>query len=108
MKWIAIACVMLVSTAAGATERVFKSSTAESVLASCRDTSDWHQGFCHGFIEAIAVRLADTREFCAYWPVNLDPLITEALNALGEAEKDASAWKIIERRLAVKHLPPCK
>jgi hypothetical protein len=109
MKCIAIACALLISTAAAeAREPAFRSATAESVLASCREKAEWQQAFCIGFIEAVAVRLADTRKFCAYRPVNLDPLVEEALEALAEAETDAPAWKIIERRLTLKHLPPCK
>src|SRR5512145_2680144 len=100
--------LLWISTGAVAGERLFNSATAESVLAACQDESERQQGFCLGFIEALAVRLAETREFCSYWPVNVDPIIAEALNALAEAGKDAPAWKVIKRRLSQKHLPSCK
>ncbi len=109
MRRLAVILLLLALAApARAEERAFHGATAESVLASCNDKADWQQGFCLGFIEAIAVRLADTRKSCAYWPLNLDSLVSEARDALTEAEKTAPAWQVVESRLDLKHLPPCK
>jgi hypothetical protein len=99
---------LMTAAAVQAQESVFKSATAEGVLTACKGEGDQQQGFCLGFVEALAVRLADTREFCTYWPVSMAPLVAEAVDALSIADKGASAWKVIERRLSEKHLPPCK
>ena len=109
MRRLALILLLLaIAAPARAEERAFHSATAESVLASCNDKADWHQGFCRGFIEAIAVRLADTSKSCAYWPLNIDSLVSEARDALAGAEKTAPAWHVVELRLDLKHLPPCK
>jgi hypothetical protein len=101
LLWISI-------TAVRAEERLFKPVTAEGLLIACQDQADRQQGFCLGFIEALAMRLADTREFCTYWPVNMEPLVAEAVDSLSAADKDAAAWKVVEGRLSERHLPPCK
>jgi hypothetical protein len=103
-----IALCLISVSALAETDRPFRSVTAESVLSSCLSKAEWQRGFCLGFIEAIAVRLADTRESCTYWPVDVDPLLAEAIDALSEVDKTAQAWTVIEQRLSVKHLPPCK
>jgi|SRR5215216_3647012 hypothetical protein len=109
MRIVAAFAFLLISAAAvNAEENLFKSPTAESVLTVCKGEGDRQQGFCLGFIEALAVRLADTRESCTHWPVNMAPLIEEAVDALAIADKDDAAWKVIEGRLSEKHLPPCK
>jgi hypothetical protein len=110
MKRITIACTCLwiATNFAKADAELFKSATAGNMLATCQDSAERQQGLCLGFIEALAVRLAETREFCTYWPVTVAPLIAESLDALEKADKDASAWKVIEQRLGEKHLPPCK
>jgi hypothetical protein len=105
---VGFALLLIGAVAVKAEERLFKPVTAESVLNACEDQADRQQGFCLGFIEALAVRLADMREFCAYWPVNMKPLIDEAVDALANADKDTAAWKVVEERLGEKHLPPCK
>lgn len=67
MKPIAIACALLwISAAPAETAERFMGATAESVLKSCREKDASQQNFCVGFIYALAVRLADTRKFCAY------------------------------------------
>jgi hypothetical protein len=81
--------LLFLAAPAYAEETTFPGAMAAALLASCSDKTDWHQGYCAGFIEAIALRLADSREFCAYWPVNRDLLVSEAKDALAEAEKNA-------------------
>jgi hypothetical protein len=103
-----LALLLVSTTAVRAEERLFKPVAAESVLSACQDQKVQQQGFCLGFIEALAVRLADTREFCAYWPVSMGPLVAEAVDPLAAADKDAAAWRVIEGRLSERHLPPCK
>jgi len=109
MKRTAIACALLwIGTAPAETAERFMGATAESVLKSCREKDASQQSFCFGFIYALAVRLADTRQFCAYWPVSIEPLIAEAIDALAGADKNDHAWQVVEMRLIEKHLPPCK
>ena len=92
MKRIAIACALLwISTAPAESSERFMGATAENVLKSCREKDASQQGFCVGFISALAVRLADTRKFCAYWPVSIEPLIAEAIDALAGADKNDHA-----------------
>lgn len=118
MKWsgtgwlkatvIAATFLTIGTASAQAVEGTLTAATAENVLLSCRGKKEWDQGFCTGFIEAIAVRLAESRKSCAYWPVEFGPLVDEALDALAEADPGAPAWKVVEQRLSEKHLPPCK
>ena len=105
---LVVALCLLSIPASAESARPFKSATAASVLSACLDKAEWQQGFCLGFIEALAVRLADTRDACTHWPVNIEPLLAEAIDALNQTETTAPAWRVIEQRLSVKHLAPCR
>jgi hypothetical protein len=102
---VIVALGLLSISAPAESARPFKSATAESVLSACLDKSEWQQGFCLGFIEALAVRLADTRESCTYWPVNIEPLLAAAIDALTQTDMTAPAWRVIEQRLSVEASP---
>ena len=115
---ILLAAILLHSGTADAQtqlgERLFFGTSASTLRDTCREgtqteTAKQSYGFCLGFIYAVMIQLQNSKKACTLGPVDITPVIMEALDALAEVKGSAlqpEAWEVLEARL-VQRFPPC-
>jgi len=95
-------------------ERLFFGTSASTLRDTCREgtqteTAKQSYGYCLGFIYAVMIQLQNSKKACTLGPVDITPVIMEALDALAEVNGSGlqpEAWEVLEARL-VQRFPPC-
>lgn len=115
---VALAALLCGATSATAQDRIYVGFSTESLLSACGSNASGNQGFCLGFVYAIAYDLSVQNKSCAFAEMNLDPVIAVAANALRQEKQrlddikashadrlKSEAWPVIESAFA-EEWPP--
>lgn len=94
MRRILTVGVLLALMPAGeavAQERFYMGFSADSILGSCTSKTPVNQGFCYGFIYAMAFKLHDEKKSCAIGPANFDVVVRTAVEALSNGQQERNS-----------------